>query len=841
MMQAITSANLLHRYVGHCIAALALAAFPLCSWADDGQPRYVSGAGRDSGDCRNKFRPCRTLDYAIAQAGKGDFVHVADGEYELHTAEQLTNLIAMHGRLTAGYGRHTGFSERNASDETLLIGVPPELRQRFEQSGFTVITDTKSFAVDAVEKKRIGELTATVLESEKSHTSAPCISNSSSGFACQNVSLHAHLSLSQLRPSSARGNDVWGFTDLNTGREYAIMGLQNGVAIVDVTDPQTPEQVAYAMGSATTWRDIKVYQRYDATAKRWRAYAYVSADAIDDFLMLLDLSNLPNGIERVGYSSDFRAAHNAYLVNADYAFGLAETSDTPVLSIAGAGISGGRNRLYSLAQPRSPQLQSVSTGGYAHDVGSFPIRDSRKNTQCVNAASASACQVVADFNENTIDIWDVTDPISPRMLSSRNYPNASYVHSGWWSEDGRYLFAHDEMDESNVGVNTTVRVFDMNNLAAPVLAGSWVGPTRAIDHNGFVKGNRYYVSNYTAGLTVLDLTTPTAPQRVGYFDTYPASNQVGYSGAWGAYPFFPSGTIAVGDIQSGLYLLRDETLASTNGMLAFAGPTATGTEGQNTTLTVRRTGGSAGAVSAQVDILHASTDASDATLVTQSVAWADGDVADKSVALTINSDAAAEGLERLIVRLRNPQGGATFSYPDIAQIYIADSGASTRLRLLQSALDVDEVRAKVQIVVTRDNTAAGESRVSFRTLPPSGYSGFTAQTGELIWNDGDGSAKIVTIALDPNTLSGGQSGSFQVEFFGPIGAELETDAGAAATTLTASVTVTDSATPAPPNPGSSGGGGGGGRIAPMLLAALMLMSIPFFGAVSRRSRAARGH
>ena len=106
---------------------------------------------------------------------------------------------------------------------------------------------------------------------------------------------------------------------------------------------------------------------------------------------------------------------------------------------------------------------------------------------------------------------------------SQPYPNARYTHSGWWTEDGRYLFVHDELDERDFNLNTTVRVFDMANLRAPVLAGSWVGPTRAIDHNGYVRGNRYYFSNYSEGLTVLDITNPATPTRVGFFDTFPAT------------------------------------------------------------------------------------------------------------------------------------------------------------------------------------------------------------------------------------------------------------------------------------------------------------------------------
>ncbi|MGH8236459.1 MAG: choice-of-anchor B family protein, partial [Steroidobacteraceae bacterium] len=527
-------------------ALLSCCIFPAA--ADDGKPRYVSGSGRDQGDCLNRFRPCRTLSYAIAKAGKGDSIQVAEGSYSIRESAQLFDLLSVTGRVQAGFSKYSSYSERNARDKTVLVGVPPDFRERFEAAGFTVIADTKSLDVSATEARRMARLTAQVKQSEKSHAAAPCAGNVSSGFPCQSVSLLSHLSFADLTPTSTRGNDVWGFTDLNTGREYAFMGMENGVAVVDVTDPQAPQQVGAGPGSATTWRDIKVYQLFDPAAQRWRAYAYATADNVTDPLMVLDLSGLPNGVERVDFTSDFRAAHNEYIINADYSFGLAQTDQPVLLGIAGADRNGGNHRLYSLANPRSPALLSVSTSGYAHDLASFPVKDARKNTQCVNASTRPACQVLTDFNERSVDVWDVSDPTARQLLMSQSYGNVGYTHSGWWTEDGRYLFVHDELDERDFGLNTTVRVFDMADLRNIQLAGSWVGPTRAIDHNGYVRGNRYYISNYSEGLTVLDITNPVAPVRAGFFDTFPATSEVGFVGAWGTYPFFASGTIAIGDI-----------------------------------------------------------------------------------------------------------------------------------------------------------------------------------------------------------------------------------------------------------------------------------------------------
>jgi choice-of-anchor B domain-containing protein len=809
------------RITGFAALLLACAIFPAA--ADDGKPRYVAGNGRNQGDCQNRFRPCRDLSYAIARAGKGDSIQVAQGTYSITESSQLLDLLSVTGRVNAGFSQYSGYSERNATPDTVLVGVPPEFRERFEAAGFTVIVDAKGLDVSREQVQSMRKLTVQMASAEQSHAATPCVSNVSAGFACDSVSLHSHLSLQDLRPTGTSGADVWGFTDLNTGREYAFMGLRTGVAVVDITNPDAAEQVALSTGTATTWREIRVHQVYDANAARWRAYAYVTADNVTDFMMILDLSALPNGVDRVSTTLDFRSAHNVYLVNADYTYGLAQSTDGAQLGIAGGSTSGGNYRLYSLQNPSSPQLLRVSTSGYAHDLSSFAVTDARKNTQCFNAASRPFCQVLSDFNENTLDLWDITDPASPQLLSSQPYTNAAYVHSGWWTEDGRFVFAHDELDEQNFGLNTTVRVFDVANLRAPVLAGTWVGPNRSIDHNGYVRGNRYYMSNYSEGLTVLNITDPRVPTRVGYFDTFPASAQTGFVGAWGVYPFFASGAIAIGDINTGLYILKNETLSSPNGSFTMTNASLAGTEGQTLNVSVNRSGGSTGAVSVQLDVLNATASANDANLTSTTLNWTAGDTATKTATLNLTADAQAENLELLLVRLRNPQGGATVAIPDSTAVTIGDTGATTRLSLLYTAPVIDEARGKAFVGISRTGSAAGEARLSYRTLTGGTYSGVTAAQGEFVWPDGDSTAKLATLTLNPATLAAGQTGNFQVEFFNPVNATLQNTSGASVAVLPLSVTVNDTATPPvtpPVPPPSTSGGGGGGAVSLFILGLL---------------------
>ena len=230
--------------------------------------------------------------------------------------------------------------------------------------------------------------------------------------------------------------------------------------------------------------------------------------------------------------------------------------------IAGANVGGGAFRIYDLTNPMSPTLVTPPPAGtgYMHDSTSMLITDNR-TTQCANAHNP--CEVLVDFNETSVDLWDVTDKAAPVRLSTTTYPTATYVHSGWPTADNMHIVVHDELDELRRGLNTQIYTLDIGDLRAPSLVTSYTGGTTATDHNGYTIGNRYYVSHYKRGLVIFDVTNPRALTEIGSFDTYlsPAANSAGTDGAWGVYPFLPSGTLLVSDIENGMFLLRkNETL-----------------------------------------------------------------------------------------------------------------------------------------------------------------------------------------------------------------------------------------------------------------------------------------
>lgn len=805
---------------GNISLALAVLAFASIQNADAHsvhRPLFVAETGADQGDCRDSSAPCRTLAYALSMAGKGAEIRVAAGAYAVGNPEVLFHLVSNSVAVVGGYAKVDDF-ERTGHGTTTLTGVPHEYRTLLENRGFNVIADTKG--MQAEEAAKAGEMLEVYEQLKAGAPAAECVEGMAGDIPCDSVGLLAHVAFSDLRARPAAGNDVWGFVDLNTGREYAIAGFDNGTAVMDVTDPTSPAEVGFVQGERTTWRDIKVYQFFDKAQDRWRAYAYVTADAVADQLVVIDLSGLPHSVRKADYDGDFLSAHNLYLAGADYSTGLAVTNQTPVLVIAGSNVGSGQYRSYSLADPAAPAFVGGGTAGdYMHDATSVVITDARRSA-CPNAGDF--CEIVVDFNEDSVDVWDITDPADPRRLSRTVYDNLGYTHSGWWSEDRQFLFVHDELDEQRLGFNTTVRVFSLADLATPVQVGTWTGPTRAIDHNGFVRGNRYYISNYSRGLTILDLSDPAAPTTVGWLDTYPFSDSTGFQGAWGAYPFFPSGTVAVNDIDSGLFLARDGTRDTPQGRLGFAAAAVAADEGQSAQLTVQRTGGTTGGVSVGFEVLVATADTADFQLGAGRLDWPAGDGSERTIPIPLMNDGAAEGLERLLVRLVDPQGGATLGLVNVASVYLGDPAAPATVGFFESAVEVvEDSFGKAILVLRRGGSANAPVSVDYALAGGSAAAGtdFEGSTsGTVSWAAGDGNAKnlVFDIAADDGTEG---EETFEILLNNPSGATLAGSASATVTIAEPLVLV-----PEPPAEPPSGNGGGSGGLAWLTLAALAILA-----------------
>jgi choice-of-anchor B domain-containing protein len=236
-----------------------------------------------------------------------------------------------------------------------------------------------------------------------------------------------------------------------------------------------------------------------------------------------------------------------------------ETGFAYAVGVSGGGDTcGGGLHMVDIRDPKKPQFAGCfsdpQTGrastGYSHDAQCItykgPDEQYRGREICIGS------------NETAISIADVTDKKNPKAVARSTYPNVGYSHQGWISEDHRYFYMDDELDElSGTTPNTRTIVWDLTDLDDPQVATMYLSPTAASDHNLYIKGDTMYQSHYKAGLRIVDISNRTKPVEVGYFDTVPyGDNSPGFGGSWSNYPYFKSGNIIATSMNEGLFVLR---------------------------------------------------------------------------------------------------------------------------------------------------------------------------------------------------------------------------------------------------------------------------------------------
>ena len=415
-------------------------------------------------------------------------------------------------------------------------------------------------------------------------------SSCSGGFAgeypCQGIDFMSRVPLSSFTGNPLSASNLWGYVDLDDNREYAIIGLRNGTGVVDVTDPSNPAIVGHIAGVSSQWREVKVYQFWNASASRWDAYAYITTEGSGGGIQIIDLTQLPSSVSLANTWTGVSTSHTDHVSNINYSTNASNNPNfPPILYISGSNKGG--LRFVSLANPTNLTEIGFWTGTYSHDTYAHVFTDARAN-QC--APGHNPCEVVFSFAGTPgLKIIDVTNKSAPVTLSTFTYPQLGYTHSGWISSDGNYIFLHDELDESNFGISGTIRTIDISNLTAPFVSHVYTTSNAAIDHNGYTIGNKFYFSNYTRGIGILDVSNPNAPVELSFFDTYPETNGTTFNGAWGVYPYLPSGNILISDIQRGLIVVREQNAAPTPTPTITNTPTITSTPSNTPTKTPTNT------------------------------------------------------------------------------------------------------------------------------------------------------------------------------------------------------------------------------------------------------------
>lgn len=384
-------------------------------------------------------------------------------------------------------------------------------------------------------------------------SNATCTNNlADSTYPCDNIHLQSYLPMAEM--GGGNGNDMWGWTDPLTSKEYVIMGRTTGTSFIDISDPTNPIYLG-DLPSATPaqhWRDMKVYDNH----------AYIVADAatshgmqVFDLTQLRSVSSPPVTFAETVRYTDLGSAHNIF-INEDsgtgYALGLSNTPNR---------CSGGLHMI-DIQTPTSPTfLGCYDQDGYIHD------------TQCVIYTGPdteySGKELCFNSAVDAFTIVDVTDKSTPMRLASEEYVSSVYAHQGWLTADQRYYLLNDEGDESSTDQHAKTYIWDVSDLDNPQLVNVYTAVTPAIDHNLYIKNGLVFEANYRSGLRVLHFSQVGLPTltEIGYFDTFPTftTNEAKYNGAWSVYPYFPSGSVAVSTIEHGLFVLKlDDSITDGN-------------------------------------------------------------------------------------------------------------------------------------------------------------------------------------------------------------------------------------------------------------------------------------
>lgn len=436
-------------------------------------------------------------------------------------------------------------------------------------------------------KKTILLVTICSLFSLSNAQITPCINGFASvdggeTFPCNDYDLLSNIPISVLANSmgTPEGSDIWGWTDPLDGKEYAIFATTNSTAFIDVTDPINPVFLGRIDTETSTsfWRDVKVYNNH----------AFIVADNVGahgmqvfDLTNLRNVNNPPQTFTNYTLYSGVTSCHNI-VINEDKAYAY----------LVGCDEFNGGIVFVDISNPSNP----VSAGGYGnlgytHDaqVVTYNGPDNSPDPNTTTIPTYIGREIIVGSNgsfssNDKLVFIDVTDKSNPFVISEVAYPSPGYAHQGWFTDDHRYFIMGDETDEQSYGMNSRTLVFDVQDLDNPILSSTYFGPSMAIDHNGYVQGDKFYLANYRAGMRVLDITNISAANNsmaeIGYFDTYPENDNTNYNGAWSIYPYFNSTNIIISDVDRGLFIVRKSgTLSQTdfikdNGFLVSPNPTS---------------------------------------------------------------------------------------------------------------------------------------------------------------------------------------------------------------------------------------------------------------------------
>ncbi|KAK7191758.1 hypothetical protein DPSP01_007206 [Paraphaeosphaeria sporulosa] len=394
--------------------------------------------------------------------------------------------------------------------------------------------------------------------------------NASTKFRCNNINLHHFLSHTDLGSAVGKGSSSWGWVS-DDGREFAIIAQGDGAAFAEITTAgklrylgRLPQTTGVA---PSQWREIRTFKHYIVVGSEEPGHGVQIFDLKK--LLTIDYKKGPvtfsPDTDLTGYWNDLPLGrvHNV-LANSDSNFAYVVGAQ-PRNSSCLSGLI-----FLDLTDPSNPKNPGCARDdGYVHDAQCVIYKGPHKKYL--------GREICYGYNEDSITIYDVTDKQFPETISITSYEGATYTHQGWLLDvnNQEWLISDDEYDEvEGRGVASNGRpvtfIWDIRDLEHPKQTGYYQGPRKNIDHNQYIFGKYSYQSQYTAGLSILDISSiPTDPtgrgvREVGWFDTYPEDDhlegggELKFSGSWSNYAGYPSGFILINTMDRGAFVVKTQ-------------------------------------------------------------------------------------------------------------------------------------------------------------------------------------------------------------------------------------------------------------------------------------------
>ncbi len=341
-------------------------------------------------------------------------------------------------------------------------------------------------------------------------------------------------------------NDLIGYYDSLTQKEYIIAGSTDSIYFFDITIPTQIKllDVEYGSVKGVINRDYEIYQHY----------VYCVADQNRSSMQIYDLQYLPDSVHKVYEDS-------ALAINTHSIFIEAKSKRLYMCSNKYANWTNGNLKesamdIISLEDPEKPKFLAKLY---------VPVRSNGEAAfRWVHESHVRNDTAYLSCGYSGLFIYDLRDLNNQIILGTIvNYPQAAYNHSSWLNKNGNYLMFTDE----NIGSN--IKIFDISIIQAPRIESYFISNTWATPHNSYWFGSFAVASMYHDGVFIWNIADTKKPQLAAFYDTYP-QNAIGdytknFAGCWGVWPFLPSGNIIASDRTNGIFVLKaDSGLLNTN-------------------------------------------------------------------------------------------------------------------------------------------------------------------------------------------------------------------------------------------------------------------------------------